>query len=71
MKSHMGCRLMYLDLTLVHSKGQDQGRGHIHNTFRLNISTTVRDGANTASVTRYEVAYGLSVNIFIIDICPF
>ena len=59
MKSHIGFRLAYLDLTLAHYKS----RGRIYK-----IVTAV---ANTNTAVTHEVAYGLSISIYRFDLVSF
>ena len=64
----MDFRLAYLYLTLAHFKGQGQGHTHFDCEY---ILQTVTDEANIAIANKQEVAYGLSISIFTLDLGPF
>ena len=55
----MSFRFEYLNLTLAHSKNQDQGRALSANS----ISKTVTDCTKIFTDIKYEVAYWLSLTI--------
>ena len=62
-KCRLAFRLTYLHLTLVHSKCQGQGYGHFD-------SQTVKDMSSITIAIKYEVTYGLSINVFRFEIGP-
>ena len=51
--------MMYLHLTLVHSKGQSQG----HANLTVNMSQTVTDWTNIAIANTWEDGYWGSVSV--------
>ena len=70
-KSHVISRLVYLQLILAHSKGQDQGQGQGQGQGHAHFDCVVRDCANIAFANKYKVARGLSVAIFTFDLGHF
>ena len=67
MKSHMDYQLAYLDLTLVNSK--DQGHAHAH--FDCEYLKMVTDVTFITIASKYDVACGLSISIFKVDLGVF
>ena len=64
-KSHMGFRLAYLNLTLICSKIK------VMHIFTANISKMVTDMANITIDIRYDVACELSIGIYRVDLGQF
>ena len=62
MKLRMTFWLAYLHLPLEHSKGQ------VMHIWTGNISQTVTGRANIVIANKYDIAYGLSIVIFIFDL---
>ena len=56
--------MVYLNMTLIHSKGQ--GQAH----FNLNTLQRVTDRSNIAIADKQEVACDLSIALFIFDQWP-